>query len=78
MAEFGKGIRSFRCGMSEEDQTGQRADEPVPNPQLDQQIEKPGPSNPWLVMKRIALLPVLASELGLFQRQSHGTRRSSV
>jgi hypothetical protein len=27
--------------MSEDDQSGQRADEPVPNPQLDQQTEKP-------------------------------------
>lgn len=41
MADFGKGISSFRRGMSEEDQSGQRADEPVPNPQLDQQTEKP-------------------------------------
>lgn len=41
MADFGKGISSFRRGMSEDDQSGQRADEPVPNPQLDQQTEKP-------------------------------------
>ncbi len=41
MADFGKGISSFRRGMSEEDQSGQRADEPIPNPQLDQQTEKP-------------------------------------
>lgn len=41
MADFGKGISSFRRGMSEDDQSGKRADEPVPNPQLDQQTEKP-------------------------------------
>ncbi|MBX9665587.1 twin-arginine translocase TatA/TatE family subunit [Novosphingobium sp.] len=41
MADFGKGISSFRRGMSEDDQSGQRADEPVPNPRLDQQIERP-------------------------------------
>ena len=41
MADFGKGISSFRRGMSEDDQSGQRAGEPVPNPRLDQQIERP-------------------------------------
>jgi len=40
MADFGKGISSFRRGISEEDQTDQRADEPMSNPQLDQQTEK--------------------------------------
>lgn len=39
MADFGKGISSFRRGMSEEDQTDQRADESVSKPKLDQQIE---------------------------------------
>jgi len=40
MADFGKGISSFRRGMSEEDQGGQRVDEPVSKPQLDRQAEK--------------------------------------
>lgn len=40
MADFGKGISSFRRGMSEEEQTVQLADEPVSNHQLDQQTEK--------------------------------------
>lgn len=39
MADFGKGISSFRRGMSEEDQTDQRADESVSKPKLDQQTE---------------------------------------
>lgn len=39
MADFGKGISSFRRGLSEEDQAGQRVDEPVSKPELDQQTE---------------------------------------
>lgn len=40
MADFGKGISSFRRGLSEEEQSTQRAADPVPNPQLDQTNEK--------------------------------------
>lgn len=40
MADFGRGISSFRRGLSEEDQTDQLADGSVSNPQLDQQTEK--------------------------------------
>lgn len=40
MADFGKGVSSFRRGLKEEEQSPLQKDEPAPSAELDYKVEK--------------------------------------